>query len=456
MNQIEQLLNSKSGGIGSAAEVLASPLIQRLRDQEAQVGRKVSELRSRYGDRHPTMIKAIAELRDLRAGIEREVRKVEQSIRNELQVAGIGERTLKNALDQLEVKSRQEGTAEIRLRELQREATANELLYQNFLSRFKETSSQENLQQADARIISRAQVPIVASFPKKRLTVILTAVMSLFIGVVLVFLIEQMENSFRSSEEVEEATGLPAIGMIPLLTGIMDRRQMGRFMAHKPTSTVVEAVRNLRTSIMLSDVDHPPKVVCVTSSIPTEGKTTTAIWLAQNTAMSGQKVLLIDCDLRHPSVHRTLGLGNDIGLVELLSNTSSLEDAVIHDEESGLFVIVAKETHGNSMDLLASNHMKRLLDGVREHFDLIVLDAAPVLALSDARVVGKLADKVIYVIKWNATPRNLVQTGLRTAFDSKLAIAGLVLTQVNTRKHAKYGYGDYGHYYGKYNSYYNN
>lgn len=455
LDQVEQLLDVK-GDLNSAAEVLNSPLIQRLRDQEAQVIRKVSELESRYGDRHPRMIKAKAELRDLRLSIEREVRKIAQSLRNEVQVARVRERTLDQNLVQLETKRGKQGRAEIRLRELEREAEANRLLYENFLSRFKETSEQEDLQQADARIISRAEVPAIPTYPKKTQVVLLAMVGSLLLGVVLVFALEKLDNSFRSAEQVERITGVPAIGMIPLPTGIMSHKKLARFLMDKPTSAVSEAVRSLRTSLLLSNVDDPPKVIGVTSTIPGEGKTTLAIWLTQTAARSGQRALLIDCDLRRPAVHRNLDLDNRLSLIEFLVEGCSAQDVIQKDETSGIYVLPAKNSQANALDLLSSQNMTQLVRSLRPHFDLIVLDTPPLLAVSDSKIAGKLTDKTIYAVKWDATPRELVRTGLRAAVDAKLDLAGIVLTQVNVRKHARYGYGDHGYYYGKYKSYYTN
>lgn len=456
LGQVERLLQTQ-GDLASAAEVLNSPLIHSLRDQEAQLMRKISELESRYGARHPNMIKALAEREDLRASIEREVKKIAQSLRNEVEVERVRARTLQSSLGKLEQKSGLQGRAEIRLREFEREANASRLLYENFLSRFKETSQQDTLQQADARVISKADVPLFPSFPKKRLTVSLGLVGSLFLGVMLVFVLERLDNSFRSAEQIERMTGVPAIGMVPLIMGKgLGRKDVGRYLLENPTSSITESVRTLRTSLLLSDVDNPPKVVGVTSTVPSEGKSTLAVWLAQVAATSGQKVILIDCDLRRPSVHKTLNIANTHSLVEVLSETCSLQEGIVKGVAGGIYVLPGKVTQANALDLLSSRHMAQSIEALKKHFDLIVLDAPPVLAVSDAKVIGQLADKMLYVVRWDSTPRGLVQAGLKAAHVAGLDLAGVVLTQVNVKKHAQYGYGDYGYYYGKYKDYYSN
>jgi succinoglycan biosynthesis transport protein ExoP len=453
LDQVERLLAS-DGGLNTAAEVLNSPLVQRLREQEAQVIRKMSELESRYGPRHPQMIKVNAELRDLRLSIEREVKKIAQALKNESEVARARERSLEDSLRSLEAQGGQQNRAEIKLRELEREAQSNRALYENFLSRFKETREQEDLQQADARIISKADAPVVPSFPKKKLTLMVALVVSLFLGIALAFALERFDNSFRSADLVEQITGVPSVGMIPLAQGFLGQVRLSDFIKEKPTSAVAESMRGLRTSLLLSNVDNPPKVVGITSTVPSEGKSTAAMWLATVGAMSGQKVLLVDCDLRRPAVYKNFDIPNENSLVEVLANECEIQDAIHQIPSSNLYVLPAKSAQANALDLLSSDRMSQFMRFTRQHYDMVVLDCPPILAVSDTRVIGLLVDKMLYAIKWDSTPRGLVMTGLKAAAESKFNLAGTVLTQVNVRKHAKYGYGDYGYYYSKYKDYY--
>jgi succinoglycan biosynthesis transport protein ExoP len=455
LDQVERLLRAGGRNMASAAEVLNSMLIQRLRAQEAEVVRKVSELDSRYGPRHPRMIKAQNELRDLRTSIETEVEKIAQSLRNEVVVADAREATLQRNLDRLEDKNTLQNRAAIRLRELEREANASQILYSNFLNRFKETSSQEDLQQADARIISKATIPAFASFPRKGLSLAFIGIGGFILGVFFVFVLEHFRSGFVSTRELEANFAEPILGVIPKVNTLFKGAGIANFIIEKEVSSAAESVRNLSTAIRLSNVDSPPKVVCFISTTPSEGKTTLAVWLAQQTALSGKKVLLIDCDLRRPTVHNALRMENETNLIDFLAGDCALEDVIKKVEESGLHVILGANAKGSATDILGSQKMDELIATMRDRYDLVVIDSPPILAVADTRLVASRADKVIYVVRWRKTPKDLVKEGVKLMAQSGLSCAGILLTQVDTKKQSGYGYYDYGYYYGKYKGYYN-
>ncbi|MCK5274683.1 MAG: GumC family protein, partial [Alphaproteobacteria bacterium] len=233
LRQVRSLLNS-ANGVDSVAEVLSSPLIQRLREQEAEVERKIAELLTEYGDKHPRMINIRAEMRDLRAKITSEVNKIVQNLRGEVSVVRARENSLQSSLDKLKQRVGSLNSSEVQLRALQREANANRDLYETFLSRFKETSNQQEMQQSDGRIIARADLPREPSFPKKRLIFALVFVGSVFLGVVLVFAIEQLDHGFRSMEQIENITGIPSIGMVPAVGKSKGRPE--KYAVENPTS----------------------------------------------------------------------------------------------------------------------------------------------------------------------------------------------------------------------------
>lgn len=403
------------------------------------------------------MINIRAELRDQRAKIEGEVNKIIQNLRNEVQVALARERSLQNSLNRLEARVAQLNTSEVQLRALEREASANRTLYETFLARFKETTQQDDIEQADARVISHADIPGGPSFPRKRLILIAAFAGSMLLGVVLVLMIEQLDHGFRSMTDVETAMGVPALGLLPMISGIrtMMVAEPYDYVIDKPNSAYGEAVRSLFTGVLLSNVDTPPRSVLITSSLPGEGKTSLSISLARMMALQGRKkVVLVDADLRRPQVHRKLGLPGGPGLIEYLLGEASLEQILHRDERTDMIVITAGRSATNPTDILSSEQMKTLLSRLAQVNDLVVVDSPPVLAVSDARVLSRLTDKTVYMVRWAETRREIAMLGIKQMLDIGSDVAGVTLSMVNVAKHARYGYGDSGYYHGKYRKYY--
>lgn len=458
LNQVKSLLN-KPGGAEAAADVLNAPLIQRLKEQEAEVKRREAEMSSRYGERHPRMIDIRAEAADIHAKIEDEVRKIVNSLQGEVAVARANEGSLRASLQELEKRQSTTGKAEVGLRELEREAEASRTLYESFLGRFKETSEQQGIEQPDTRIISRADAPVDPSFPRRRLIVVLVFVVSLFVAVMLVIVVEQLDKGFRSSEQIEGMANKPSLGLVPMLKRLEQRGQPEEYVVNEPTSSYAEAIRSLRTGLMLANVDKPPKLVLVTSALPSEGKTSVAASLARLSAKDGQagRTILIDCDLRRPRGTRIFGGDSDQpGLTDVLSGAVDLSTAILKDNLTDLHVLFAGRSVPNPPDLLGSQHMRDVLKVLANNYDMVILDSPPLFAVADSRVLARLVDQVVFVVRWEKSPRNLVLAGIKQLSDMGAPIAGVVLNMVNPRRHAQYGYADSGHYYGAYSKYYSN
>lgn len=446
LRQVQALLES-TGGSESAAEVLSSPLIQRLREQEAEVQRRAAELATEYGPKHPRMINIRAEAADIAAKIDGEVRKIVQSLRNEAGVARAREASLSGSLAALRNDVGQSNSAEVRLRALEREAAADRSLFEAFLARLKETSSQDEIQRPDARIISRADIPVDPAFPRTRLMIAGGATMALFLGLGMALLIEHLDPGFRSAEQVEEALGLSGLGLIPLLGG--RRKSNGAPETHvleKPISPLAEALRTLHTAVLLSNVDRPPKTVLVTSSIPQEGKSTISLAWARLIARSGKRVLLIDGDLRRPRVAEALGAAGGPGIVDVLAETVSWREALQTDRASGLSFLTPGSRTASPPDLFGSEHMRSLLAAVAKEFDLVIIDSPPVMAVSESRILSRLVDTTVFVVAWASTPREVVRLAVRQLRASGGSVAGAVMSMVDVRRHALYGYGDSGYY----------
>jgi len=454
-------LRAQGGSVESVADVLASGTISSLRQKQAELAREKANLSAKYGPRHPAIVNIEAQQGDIGSQISAEVSRIIESLANNVSVAETRVSALRDNLNQIKGETGEDNQALIQLRELEREASSTRAVYEAFLNRFKETTGQQGLQTPDTRIISQAVIPQAASYPRTTLFVGLGFVLSLMLGCGVAFLLEHFDNGIQTARDVEQNLHLPHLVSLPATPA--EKGPGGKVMSPqdyliaKPLSAFSESLRSLRSALQLSNVDNPPKIILFTSALPAEGKTTTSVSFARAAAASGLKVALVDCDLRHPSVHRAFGLGRpEEGLVELLAERLELSAVMVKDSKSELDIIPVATGTANPPDVLGSAQMKLLLQRLRDEYDLVVLDSAPVLPVSDSRVLSRLADETVFVVRWNETPRDAAQNALKELrqFDAK--IAGVVLSIVDTAKQARYGYGDGGYYYSRYSKYYVN
>ncbi len=458
LSQAKSLLNSP-GGISAAALVLSSPLMASLRDQETQLTRQLSEMSTIYGENHPQMINTRASIQSVRDKMRDEVQRIIQDDTNEVAVAKARERELTNNMAKLQGDAARVDLAGVELADLTSEADTNRQLFQTFLTRFKEIVEQQGLQEADARILSAADVPTAPSDPKIALFTMIAFAGSVVLGVLLVFVVERWDSDygFRSADEIQAALGVRALALVPDLSRRETQGDPAEdYILQKPNSAYAEALQRIRTSLFLTDGEHPPKTILVTSSVPLEGKSTIAASLARQSARSGLKVILIDADLRRPRLHEVIGLPNQNGLSEVLTGRANPEAAIKRDEKSGLDFLPAGIGVVSPPDLFRSSTMKILLEEMAAYYDLVIIDTPPVAAVSDSFTLSGIVDKSIYVIRWEQTPRNVALAGIRQMIDAGADIAGIVLARVDVKKHARYGYADSGYYRGYYRKYYVN
>jgi exopolysaccharide transport family protein len=443
--------------LGGVTEVLANPLISSLRAQEAEVARRIGDLNQRYGENHPRLLQARAEQGQIQARIGAEVSKILGSLQGDAEAAKSKETELQSQVDRLEQKAGGLGQSEVQLRQLEREAQSSRAVYEDFLKRFKELREQQDIQQPDARVLSAATVPNVAVYPRYGLSMSLAGIAGLMLGLVLIGVVERLDGGFRTGDQIERFLKRPLIGMIPSLSAVtLNKMAPARFAISKPNSAYAEALRSTFTAIKLGSLDRPPKVIMITSSLPGEGKSTFAGSLAGLLAKAnpGARVILLDCDLRRSSLIKSLRVPETEGTIdEYLSGTKPMESVIGLDAESGLYYVPARANTPNSAEILSSNAMRNFIKVLCDKFDYVLLDTPPLMAVSDARLTAQIADYVVFLVRWETTVRELAVNSLRLLREGRASV-GVVLSQVNIRRHARYGYGDYGYYYSKYRDYY--
>jgi capsular exopolysaccharide synthesis family protein len=343
----------------------------------------------------------------------------------------------------------QQSSALANLQELERETEATRVLYETFLTRLKETTVQEGVHQADSRILSEATPGEIVA-PRKSRILALSMILGMMAGSAIVLLREFSQNTYRTAEELERGTGISVLGQIPRIPA-KGRPQTIQYLATKPTSAASEAIRNVRTSVLLSNVDNPPKIIMSTSSIPGEGKTTLAIALAQNLAGMNKKVILIEGDIRRRTFGEYFPTAKEQGgLLSVISGRLTLEQSVYRHPEMKVDILMGERSQVNAADVFSSEAFRHLIDKVRDEYDYVIMDTPPVLVVPDSRVIGQHMDAIIYTVNWDRTTKTQVQEGLRQFQTVNLRVTGLVLSQIDPAGMRRYGYGEK---YGAYSSY---
>lgn len=475
LERIETMVRD-GGDLGTVTEVVRSPTISRLREQQAEVVRNRAELNAKYGARHPAIIKVEREHQDLSVEIRNEVNRIVASLRNDMDIAGERARSLDRSLTGLKVENSEDNQVMVELRQLEREAEASRTLYEAFLERFKETSEASLFEDADARIIASAIPPNAASWPNKKLNLILALAVSGALGIAVAYVIDSMDNGLRTIGEVENATALPVLASVPLerdrrkeerkhekdgrrKTSVNATLWLSNLISEKPFSQFSESWRNLAAGVTLSDVDRPPKVFLMASALPQEGKTLSSLCFARELARANNSVLLVDCDFRRASLTRALMSSEKLheefqerqkngpsGLIELLSGECALDDALMSLSPTMKVLPLLPRPSAPSR-LLMSEAFERLIGDLRTRFDYVVIDSAPILPVADTRLLAMAADAVIFAVRWEQTSKQAVRTALKTLIAAQARIAGILMTFVDTRKQQRYGYSDYAYHY---------
>ena len=445
-------------------KVLSSSVITSLRSQQAEVTRRKAELSSRYGDKHPEMLKVQREEADLQSQIDQEIVRIVSSLESDVDVAAKRVSSLENSLAGMRGELMRNNSSLVRLRELERNAEASRTLYENFLSRFKETGEQETLNEADARIVSKAAVPGSKHSPKTTLNIALGFVLGCVFGAGAVFLLELLDRGLNTGAQIEAELGVPFIASAPLLhSGMLGTlksltgkyRSPQDYLVEKPLSSFTESYRTLRSALILSNVDKVPKVVSITSALPGDGKTVSAYCLGRLSAMSGAKTIVVDCDLRRRFLSKlVMDSGKEKGLLQHLAGECELDDTIVKDDKTDCDLLPLVKTNYTPSDIFGSKAFTALLEALKSRYDMVILDTAPILPVAETRTITHLSDVVVIVAKWRRTKKDAVKASIDILGDIGANLAGVMLTQVNQKARSRYGYGDYGYYYSSYRKYY--
>ncbi|UYY57063.1 GumC family protein [Sphingomonas sp. S2-65] len=452
----------RAGGQGAdVGAALGSGTIGTLRQSEANASAEVAQLEARYGPLHPDLVKAKSQLAELRIQIQKEIDRILSNLEADVQVASSRLGSLQSSQVRANGELAGNNSAAVGLMELQRRADAAKAIYETFLNRLRETSAQQGLQQADARIAAAAEVPSSPDFPNHKLAAAAGVGGGIMLGLIAIALAEYLKGGVRTKSDVERRLRVRYAGAVPTLQSTLGRMRATEppedYIVSHPLSAFAESFRAIQAFLMLGGGRTPgARVVAIASALPQEGKTTTSACLARTAALGGARTVLVDCDLRRRGSSELLIKGQHAGLYEYMRGEVSLEEALVLDEPSGAWVLGTAFPQQDARDPLTPNNMMRLLGELRSRFDVVILDTAPVLGVADARAVSASADRVLVISRWAKTSVSAVEAAIDVLLDAGAKISGLALTQVDITRYASTGQTDAYGYQKKFRGYYTN
>lgn len=428
-------------------EVLRSPSVQSLKQQQVEAERRIAEISSTLGAKHPKMTAAKTELANVERKLRAEIAMTVQGLAHEAGTAASRYDALRRSLDQLKGQMGDVNKRSIQLDALEREAQVARAMLDETQRRAEQTLGQDKMVGANARVISAAAPPIAPGVPPKGLIVFLATAGALLLGSLIALLREGADRSYRRADEIVRDTGLPVLAMIP---SQRRKRAITALPVREPLSPYAEALRRLHIGLDLADVAHTARSILFASAVPEEGKSTMVASLGRMLANSGRRVLLVDCDWRCPSQLRNFRCADQRGLGAFLTDDPVvLEDAVHHDDLSGLDVITSGTITARNMHLLASPRMRQAIDLFAKAYDLVLIDTPPVLVGAEVLALASMVDRVVFAVRWGHTPRDVAMEALRQVLDTHAVVAGVALSRVDVKRYRQYASSDLIHRYGR-------
>ncbi len=473
MSQVQARLDAARGRQGAASQAAIAPSVGPLRVQQDQLAAQLQSLLARHGPRHPDTIALQSQLAEAARSVGAEIARVVGAAEAELHADRERVGSLEAGLRAVMATQERNEQAQVPLNALQRDADASRTLLQSVLERVQQTVQQTAIETPDARLVSAAMPPGQPSTPRRMPLLSAAVAFGLFFGLLLAYLLELADATFRSGEDVRHFLGLPCFALVPEIP----RRALGRlrvedYIAHKPLSAFAEQLRALRAGLWLGTGSRPegsrdgglrpgsyesglrPRVVAITAARPAEGKTTVALALARAAAMAGERVVVLDCDIREPGLGRKLAADGNLGLVDCLLGHATLAELIRRDRLTSLDFIPAGAAETHSLGLLMSEAMEAVLEALRQDYDLVLLDAPPCLAMADARILARLADATLLCLRWRSTPRGVVRDALELLGQARAQLIGVALTRVDVRAHVRSGFADAEIYHPRYGGYF--
>jgi capsular exopolysaccharide synthesis family protein len=450
-------LDAARGRAGAAAQAAIAASVVPLRTNLEQLTAQLQAQSGRLGPNHPEAVGSRRQVDEARRAVDAEITRVVAATGQDRRAANERVTALEHNLQDARVDADAEAKARIPLNAMERDSEASRAQLLAVLERIQQTAQQHALETSEAHEISLALPPRQASWPRPLPTMGAAMAAGTLLGLMLVHLLHLTDSTLRSGEDVRTLVKLPCFALVPELT----RRELrsasiDEFVTRRPLTAYSEQIRAVRAGLWLGA--ERPRVVAITAARPAEGKSVLALALARSAALSGEKVLLIDCDMRRPSLAQRLRAENGPGLSDLLGGNASILD-VLHSDllgapGGGMHFVPAGQPRGDTFGLFMGPEMARLLTEARREYALIVLDSPPVQAITEARVLAAVADATVVCVRWRATPRDVVTYALEMLEDAHANVAGVVLTRVDPRAHVRSGYADAEVYHRRYKAYF--
>jgi succinoglycan biosynthesis transport protein ExoP len=446
-------LDAARGKAGAEAQAAVAPSVVQLRVQLDQLAGQIQGQRVRLGSAHPDVQSLNHQYTDGQRALSAEIARVVAATGAEQHAATERVETLEHLLGEAKTAAEKSARAQIPLNAMSRDLEAGRSQLQAILDRIQQTAQQAAIESSEAHEISEAIPPEHPSSPHPMQVMVGSTAAAIFLGLLLVYVLQLIDSTIHCGEELRNLTGLPCFALIPEVR----RRALGHLKIHdyvvrRPLTAFAEQIRALRASVSL-DIDHP-QIITVTAARPSEGKSLLALALGRSAQLGGERVLAIDCDVRQGSFLHRLDASPAPGLMEVLRGETAWRDAVQEDAISGMKFITAGKPGGDVLGLFLSDGMRQLLAEVRDDYDLILLDAPPIEAMTEARVAATLSDATLMCVRWRSTQTKTLLHALEVLRDAHAKVIGTVLTRVDARVHLRSGYGDAGVYHRRNKAYF--